>query len=163
MARRVFFSFHYERDIWRASQVRNSWVTKEDREAAGFWDAASWEEVKKKGEEAVKSWIDRQMTGTSVTVVLIGAETAARKYVDYETLQSHNSRKGMLGIYIHGMKDRDGYTDVRGQNPFDNWTVEQDRRRVSMSTLYPTYNWATDDGYSNVGKWIEEAARAAGR
>jgi hypothetical protein len=54
MARRVFFSFHYERDIWRASQIRNSWVTKPDREYAGFWDAASWEEVKKKGDEAIK-------------------------------------------------------------------------------------------------------------
>jgi hypothetical protein len=51
MPRRVFFSFHYERDLWRAGQVRNSWVTKPDREAAGFWDAAAWEEVKKKGEE----------------------------------------------------------------------------------------------------------------
>ncbi len=40
MARRVFFSFHYERDVWRAGQVRNSWVTK-DREEAGFWDAAA--------------------------------------------------------------------------------------------------------------------------
>jgi len=49
MARRVFFSFHYERDVWRAGQVRNCWVTK-DREEAGFWDAASWEEVKKKGQ-----------------------------------------------------------------------------------------------------------------
>lgn len=47
MARKVFFSFHYERDVWRAAQVRNSWVTKPDRETAGFWDSASWEEVKK--------------------------------------------------------------------------------------------------------------------
>lgn len=44
MARRVFFSFHYDRDIVRVSQVRNSWVTR-DREAAGFWDAASLRET----------------------------------------------------------------------------------------------------------------------
>ena len=54
MARRVYFAFYYERDVWRSGQVRNSWVTKPDREAAGFWDAAAWEEVKKKGKEAVK-------------------------------------------------------------------------------------------------------------
>lgn len=84
MARRVFFSFHYERDIWRASQIRNSWVTKPDRKTAGFWDAASWEEVKKKGEDAILRWIDNQLNGTSVTVVLIGAETSERKYVGYE-------------------------------------------------------------------------------
>ena len=61
MARRVFFSFHFERDVWRAGQVRNSWVTKADRESAGFWDAADWEEVKKKGDEAIKKWIDKQL------------------------------------------------------------------------------------------------------
>lgn len=54
MARKVFFSFHYERDVWRAGQVRNSWVTKPDRDTAGFWDSASWEEVKKKGDAAIK-------------------------------------------------------------------------------------------------------------
>jgi len=163
MARRVFFSFHYERDIWRASQIRNSWVTKEDREAAGFWDAASWEEVKKKGEEAIERWIDRQMSGTSVTVVLIGAETASRKYVGYEIVETYKSRKGMLGIYIHGMKDQEGYADVKGANPFDNWSVEHDGRKVPMSALYPTYNWVTDAGYANIGTWVEAAARAAAR
>jgi hypothetical protein len=78
MARRVVFSFHYERDIWRASQIRNCWVTKPDRESAGFWDAASWEEVKRRGDEAVKRWIRDQLYGTSVTLVLIGSETSER-------------------------------------------------------------------------------------
>jgi hypothetical protein len=50
----------------------DSWVTK-DRESAGFWDAAAWEEVKKKGNDAIEKWIDDQLKGTSVTVVLIGS------------------------------------------------------------------------------------------
>ena len=58
MARRVFFSFHYERDIWRANQVRNSWVTQPDRESAGFFDASLWEEAKRKGDAAIKKMID---------------------------------------------------------------------------------------------------------
>src|SRR2546425_4093289 len=107
MARRIFFSFHYERDGWRAGQVRNSWVTK-DRESAGFWDAAAWEEVKRKGNAAIEKWIDDQLKGTSVTVVLIGAETASREYVGYEVKQSHIKGNGMLGIYIHNMKDTSG-------------------------------------------------------
>lgn len=105
MARRVFFSFHYEKDIWRASQVRNSWVTKPDREAAGFWDAASWEEIKKKGDEAVKRWIRDQLNGTSVTVVLIGTETSERRYVQYEIEQSWERNNGLIGVYIHNIKD----------------------------------------------------------
>ena len=46
MSRHVFFSFHYQRDIWRVSQVRNSWVTQKNT-TAGFVDDASWESVKK--------------------------------------------------------------------------------------------------------------------
>lgn len=34
MARRVFFSFHYDNDITRSMTVRNSWVT-QGKEAAG--------------------------------------------------------------------------------------------------------------------------------
>lgn len=83
-----YFLASIMKEIWRAGQVRNSWVTKPDREAAGFWDAASWEEVKKKGKEAIQRWIDKQLEGTSVTVVLIGAETSDREYVQYEINQS---------------------------------------------------------------------------
>jgi hypothetical protein len=162
MARRVFFSFHYERDAWRAGQVRNSWVTR-DRESAGFWDSAAWEEVKRKGSVAIENWIDDQLKGTSVTVVLIGAETSSRPYVGYEIKQSHTRGNGLLGIYIHNLKDMYSRTDTRGVNPFDNWHVERDGRRVLFSSLYPTYDWVNDDGRNRMGTWIEAAATKAGR
>jgi hypothetical protein len=160
MARRVFFSFHYERDVWRAGQVRNSWVTKEDREAAGFWDSAAWEEVKKKGTAAVEKWIDDQLKGTSVTVVLIGAETSTREYVGYEIKQSHIKKNGMLGIYIHNLKDSNQKTDTKGANPFDNRTFKDADGNI---IIYPTYDWVNDDGYHKIGDWIEAAAKKAGR
>lgn len=159
MARRTFFSFHYERDVWRAGQVRNSWITK-DREAAGFWDAAKWEEVKKKGEDAIHKWIDEQLKGTSVTVVLIGAETSTRKYVDYEITESHRKGNGMLGIYVHNMKDSDGKTDIKGANPFSKWNFQN---AEGKEVTYPTYDWVNDDGYNKLGDWIEAAAKKAGR
>jgi len=163
MARRVFFSFHYERDIWRASRIRNSWVTKPDRETAGFWDAASWEEVKKKGEEEIKRWILRQLEGTSVTAILIGAETNSRKYVDYEIEQSAKRGNGFLGIYIHNMKDINGNTDVKGENPFDYWYRTVDSQKKYYSSIYSAYDWVNDSGYQNIGDWIEAAARKAGK
>jgi len=162
MARRVFFSFHYERDVWRAGQVRNSWVTK-DREAAGFWDAASWEEIKKKGEESIKKWIDKQLEGTSVTAVLIGAETSGREYVDYEIEQSHKKGNGLLGIYIHNIKDNKLNTDVKGNNPFDHWYITVDGQKKFFSSIYSTYDWVNDDGYKNLGDWVEKAAKKAGK
>src|SRR5258708_2876276 len=77
-------------------------------------------EVKKKGEAAIEKWIDAQLVGTSVTVVLIGAETASRPYVGYEIKASHNKGNGILGIYVHNMKDVNSKTDVKGNNPFAN-------------------------------------------
>ena len=76
MARRVFFSFHYA-DIWRANVVRNSHIV-DGTADAGFQDAL-WEEAKKKGDAVIKSMINRQMEGTSVTCVLIGQHTWLRK------------------------------------------------------------------------------------
>lgn len=162
MARRAFFSFYYERDVWRAGQVRNSWVTK-DRESAGFWDAAAWEEVKKKTDDEIEKWITKQLEGTSVTVVLIGAETSQRPYVGFEIKQSYNRGNGLLGIYIHNMKDVNRNTDTKGNNPFDSWYVEKDGKKTYFSTLYPTYDWVNDDGRKNMGDWIEAAAKKAGK
>ena len=162
MARRCFFSFHYERDIWRANQVRNSWVT-QDREAAGFWDASLWEESKKEGDEAIRRLIDEGLKGTSVTAVLIGAETANRKYVKYEIEKSYERRNGLVGVYIHKLKDQDGYTDSKGRNPFDDFYIERNGRRVCLSEIYRVYDWVSNDGYRNFGTWVEAAAKAAGR
>ena len=79
MARKVFFSFDYD-DVWRVNVIRNSDVTKKSAEVAGFIDKAKFEEVKK-GADAIRKWIDQQMEGTSVTVVLIGANTSESEWV----------------------------------------------------------------------------------
>lgn len=163
MARRVFFSFHYEADVWRASQIRNSWLTKPDRQAAGFWDAAAWEQVKQQGRAAVERWIDRELQNTSVTAALIGTQTADREYVRYEIEQSYRRGNGMLGIYINLCGDRAGLTCARGENPFSRFYVDSPQGRTYLSNVYSTYDWVMDDGYSYFPSWVEAAAREAGR
>ena len=82
MAKRVFFSFHYDDVIsFRANVVRNHWVTKDDREASGFFDASIWEEAERHGAESIKALIEEGLENTSVTVPLIGTETSHRKWV----------------------------------------------------------------------------------
>lgn len=162
MARRAFFSFHYSRDIWRANIVRNSWVTR-DREAAGFWDGSLWEETKLKGRKAIHDLIDGGLKNTSVTVVLIGAETSTREYVQYEITESIRLGKGLLGIYIHSIGNQRGEQDAMGRNPFGDLYIEEGYYRTYLSSIYKTYWWFGDDGYDNIGNWIEEAAKAAGR
>lgn len=146
MARKVFFSFKYE-DVSRAMVVRNSWVA-QGKEAAGFIDAADFEEVQRQGENAIKNWIDRQLNGTSVTVVLVGEKTCSSKWVKYEIEKSIEIGNGLLGIDISKIKNLQGDTSDRcGQIPKG----------------YDFYLWNKDDGYHKMGDWIEKAAKNAGR
>lgn len=161
MARRVFFSFHFERDAWRAGQVRNSGAFK-DIDEAGYWDAAKWEEAKKKGDAAVAKWIDDNLKGTTVSVVLIGAETSGRKWVRYEVKKSHERGNGLLGIYIHNVKDSEGKKDTKGKNHFGVLGKNAKGEPIFFGQIYPTYDWVNDSGYDNLGKWIEDAAKKAG-
>jgi hypothetical protein len=162
MARRVFFSFHYEADVWRANVVRKSWVT-QDREAAGFWDGSLWEEAKTKGDAALRRLIDDGLSNTSVTAVLVGSNTAARQWVQYEIIESYKRGNGILAVAINAIEDQNGQESQPGDNPLAGLTIERAGQKVKLSDIYQTYRWFADDGYTNLGSWVEKAATAAGR
>ena len=148
MARRTFFSFHYQRDIWRVNQVRNI-PNITGCSAAGFQDGSIWEEAKKKGDAAIKKLIDDGLKNTSVTVVCIGNKTAGRKYINYEIEQSIKRGNGIVGIQIHHLKDQNGNTDSAGADP------------AKLETNgYKIYKYVNHEKLANR---IEEAAKAAGK
>src|SRR5262249_2835374 len=132
-------------DLWRVNVVRNSGMV-EGVAAAGFNDQSLWEETKKRGDDAIKRLIDAGLNGTSVTVVLIGAETASRKYVSYEIEKTVALRNGLLGVRIHNIKDRNGRTDPAGPVP-----------DALTKTGAPVFAWE----YGKLGEWVEQAYRAA--
>jgi hypothetical protein len=68
-----------------------------------------------------------------------------------------------LGIYIHNQKNSKGITCGKGKNPFDDWTTTRNGQKVLLSSIYPTYDWVNNSGYSNMGNWIEDAAEKAGK
>lgn len=118
VAKRVFFSFHYQDVIdFRANVVRQHWLTKPDREAAGFFDASIWESAKKIGDIAVKRLINSGLDGTSVTCVLIGSQTYVRPWVRYEILKSFRKGNSMLAVHINSIRGRDGQSKLQGPNP----------------------------------------------
>jgi len=145
VARRVFFSFEYG-DVQRAMVVRNSWVTQ--GEAAGFVDATDFEALEKEGEDAIEEWIDEQLHGTSVTVVLVGSDTCSSRWVRYEIEQSEARGNGLLGIDISKIEDFKGNSS---------------ERCGKMPEGYKFYLWNKDGGFDNMGDWIEAAAKAAGK
>jgi hypothetical protein len=152
LARRVYFSFHYEGDVWRANQVRNSWVTKPDRESAGFHDAAEFEAVRRQGDGAIRRWIDRNLEGTSVTAVLVGEDTCNREWVRYEVQRSIERGNGVIFVRIQNLGDQEGHTCRAGNLDFGCDTSE-----------YPVYDYVNDGGYDNLGDWVEASNLAAGR
>src|SRR5690348_896329 len=114
VARKVVYCFHYKPDCWRVSQVRNMGVV----EGSPLLSGNEWEEVEQGGDTAIRAWIDENMKGTSCAVVLVGSKTAGRKWVDYEIESAWNAKKGVLGIYIHNLKDEARQQATKGANPF---------------------------------------------
>ncbi len=150
MARRVFFSFHYQNDIWKVNVVRNSRIV-EGSAAAGFQDASLWEEAKRKGDAAVKALIDRGLENTSVTCVLIGTYTAQRQYVTYEIEQSVKCGNGLLGVYLY---------NIKGINTGIDAVLDSIPGAIPAAlTKYnaPIYTWDND----KFGGWVEEAYQKA--
>ena len=163
MARRVFFSFHYDNDVNRSMIVRNSWVT-QGKEAAGFIDKAEFETIKQQGTTAVERWIDKQLEGTSVTVVLVGSETLNRPFVQYEIRKSIKRGNAIIGVDISGIKDMiTSQTSSRGNMHTVIGEYSDGRKAYFDDYCDGIYSYTTQDGYRNIGRWIEEAARKHGK
>ena len=119
--RQVFYSFHFKNDSWRAGQVRNIGVVEGNTPVS----SNDWEEVKRKGDDSIKRWIDTHMDYRSCVIVLIGSDTASRKWCRYEIKHAWKEGKGVVGIYVHNLKNIDGEQDIKGDNPFKLFCVDK--------------------------------------
>jgi hypothetical protein len=159
MAKSAFFSFHYERDSWRVQQIRNIGALDEQP----ILTAQKWEEVKNSGPKAIENWIADQMSRKSAVVVLVGAQTASRKWVRYEITKAWNDKRPLVGVRIHGLQDRDGNVDSAGENPFSNITLQDGRTVADYVTLHDPQGWNSQQIYrsikQNLLSWTENAYR----
>lgn len=134
MAKRVFFSFHYE-DVktFRANVVRNHGFTKQSGQDAGFFDASIWEDAKKHGELSLKRLINTNLENTSVTCVLIGTGTWNRRWVRYEIMKSYDRGNTLFGVHINSVLDKNRQTFVQGPNPLDylGFVVSADGKKIT--------------------------------
>lgn len=158
MARNVFFSFHFANDFWRTQQVRNIGAL----EGQKLYTANEWEEIKKKGDTAIRKWIDDSLVGKSCVVVLVGSETATRPWVLEEVIKGWNSGKGVVAIRINRLLDNHQKTSVAGSNPFDAVTLKNGTVRLSgyAKLMTPAGNDSKEVYASiqaNIESWIEDA------
>ncbi len=156
MVRKVFYSFHFKNDHWRTGQVRNIGVIEGNAEVSDH----KWEDVKAGGDRAIQEWIDASLSGRSCTIVLIGNKTAGRKWIDYEIKKSWNDKKGLLGIYIHNLKNNNSEQDSKGTNPFDSFSVKEEKLSNIVKAYNPPFS-ASTDVYNyikeNISSWVEDA------
>jgi MTH538 TIR-like domain (DUF1863) len=145
MAHRTFFSFYYDEDVWRASNVRKCGaLSLADVE---FIDTSLWEEAEGEGDAAIRKLIDSALAKATVTAVLIGANTAPRRWVKYEINESIRLGMGLFGVHIYRIKDQNGEESTQGANP--------------LPDGYPVYLWNSNKGAENLGKWVDAAYDAA--
>ena len=156
--RRVFYSFHYMPDNWRAAKIRNIGVIEGNQPLKDN----DWEKIVDAGENQIENWIERELENRSCTIVLIGSETANRPWINYEIERSWNRGMGITGIYIHGISDRYGEICSRGRNPFDYVYFSGDGKPLSsVIKCYDPMGWYSQDKYSwirdNLSDIVEEA------
>ena len=150
--RQVFYSFHFNNDVLRVQQIRNMGVIEGNEPVS----KNSWEEAKKKS-GGIEKWIDDNMKFRSCVVVLVGEDTANRPWVKYEIKKAWKDGKGLVGIYIHNLKDPNTGKSKKGTNPFEQYTIGE----KNLSSIVKCYNPKSDDAYNdiaaNLSDWIEEA------
>lgn len=150
--RQVFFSFEFKKDSWRASQVRN--MGKVDNSST-FSDN-DWEEVRSKNEKDISEWIDNQLSKRSCIVVLIGNTTSSRKWVKYEIEKAYELNKGIVGIYVHKLKDVNGKQTEKGENPFDSLYTNGGERLSKYVTCFDSAYSRSQNVYSDIADNIEQ-------
>lgn len=158
MARKCFYSFHYKPDNARASQVRNIGAIEGNKPAPDN----DWEKVTKGGDDAIKKWIADQMKGRTCCIVLVGSATANRKWINHEIIKAWDDGLGVVGIYIHGLKNLDGETSTQGYNPFD--YIGYGNTGKKLSSIVKCYNptgATSKDKYDWISKHLENAVQEA--
>lgn len=170
--RKVFFSFHYNDDVWRTAQIRN--IGRIQGQPI-FYDNG-WEKIRERSEDTIKNWINKEMDIRSCLVVLIGERTASRKWVKYEIQQAWKKGKGIVGIYIHKLENYNKQQANKGQNPFDLFYVDNkinhisernyqiDTNEIKMSSVCKVFNSSfisSEYVYKDIANHIDELIEEA--
>jgi hypothetical protein len=154
---KAFYSFHFANDVSRAGQVRNIGAVTGDQVV----DDNSWEQVKRGGESAIKSWIDKQMDSCDVVVVLVGTDTASRHWIDYEIRRAWDIHKPVVGIRIHGLKNFQSQTSLAGADPFGNVGLNGGGKLSDHVPLHNPAGSTSQDVYATIASeiktWIKNA------
>lgn len=146
--RKIFYSFHFDDDVMRVQQIRNIGVIENNKPVT----PNKWEEIKGGGESVIEAWIDKNIARSECVVVLIGENTHQSEWVDYEIKKAWDDGKGLVGIYIHNLKDPRYGTSNKGKNPFEQVGLNNGKQ---LSEYISVYN-PDSDAYNWIAKYIDQ-------
>lgn len=156
--KKCFLSFYYKVDNWRVAQVKNIGSIEEQP----ILSSNDWEQIKKKGDAAIEKWIEDNMQGKECLVVLVGSQTSGRRWVKYEVKRACEKGIGVVGVYIHNLKDKDGKQTTKGASPFEGVTVDG----KAISSYAKMYDPPSSDSKAvyeyisnNISSWVENAIK----
>jgi hypothetical protein len=153
--RRIFYSFHFANDVMRVQQIRNIGVIEGNMPVT----PNRWEEIKRGGDPAIQRWIDEKIASASCVVVLIGEETNRSRWVKYEIRKAWDEGKGLVGIYVHNLRDPRTGVCQKGPNPFSYIKLKNGKNLSEYIPVYDpgvdAYNWIAKQIDAVVEKGIE--------
>jgi hypothetical protein len=157
MARHVFYALHYDEDRTRAAGILGSTTLDANLEASH----AEWAKLQRSGDFAIQRWIEGQLKGRSCTIVLIGAHTNLRPWVQYEIRRSRQLKLALIGVRIHQLTDAQGHAADKGESPFEHPKCELG----SGAGAIPVYDSPGGDSrlvqkyiLENITRWADDAA-----
>jgi len=155
--RKVFYSFHYDNDVFRVQQIRNMGIIDGNKPV----EPNEWEEIKRRGDLSIKKWINNEIAKCDCVVVLIGSQTSSRPWVRYEIEQAWSQWKGLFGIYIHNLRDPNTGITYKGHNPFSDFTTNINGQNVNLASVVRCYEPQPYDAYNdirfNIASLVEDA------
>ena len=89
------------------------------------------------------------------------------KILEVSDGKAYELNKGIVGIYIHGLKDKNGNQTTKGSNPFYNILIGKNKERLSKyvecyESPHLTSTYVYDDIKNNIEQLIEDAIGNAG-
>jgi hypothetical protein len=126
----VYCCFDLERDLERACQVRDA-LTPLVGGVRGLFDPASWPPRGPWAGPVLDRVVAAELAASTTTLVLIGAVTASRRYVQRSIAAAVAGGHGICGLHVHSLHGRDGQPGHPGMSPY-----------VPPACPFPTTTWA---------------------
>lgn len=148
MSRKVFVCYSHRLDQAAAEEFRELFANKKDV----FIDKSIRHDIGELETDSIKRQLRQLIADSSVTVVLIGAETGGRKWVDWEIYNSlrqgkDNNRNGLLGVRIkhkeHWVPER-LEDNIPGMGLIIDWPLEKRTLTNKIEEAYEKRNGTPD-------------------